>query len=77
MPSNYTENHECPICHTLIKFTVTNGIYPMRSPESGNCPICQYEVIKKNITGDIDVEILSIEKTIEPFLSNYKKQKGL
>ena len=30
----------------------------MRSVETGECPKCVTEVIKKNITGDIEVELI-------------------
>lgn len=58
MPSKYTEEVVCPKCGAKIKVVVTNGIWPMRSVEAGECPRCCTEVIRKNITGDIEVKLV-------------------
>ena len=34
------------------------GIDPLRSTEIGNCPNCGAEIVRKNITGDIEVELI-------------------
>ena len=58
MPSKYTEEVVCPQCGAKIKVVVTNGVWPMRSVETGECPKCETEIIRKNITGDIEVELI-------------------
>ena len=74
MASAYIEEVTCPKCHTKVQVKVTNGIYPMRSTEVANCPVCWEELFHKNITGDIEESVLSLEETIEPYLSEYKKK---
>lgn len=74
MASAYVEEVTCPKCHTKVKVKVTNGINPMRSTEVANCPVCWEELFHKNITGDIEESVLSLEETIEPYLSEYKKK---
>ena len=59
MPSKYSEIRTCPKCGAKLKVIVTNGVWPMRMPETGECPKCGTEVIRKNITGDIAVVELS------------------
>jgi Zn ribbon nucleic-acid-binding protein len=58
MASKYTEEVVCPKCGAKIKVVVTNGVWPMRNVEIGECPKCGTEVIRKNITGDIEVELI-------------------
>lgn len=58
MPSKYTEEVVCPKCGAKIKVVVTNEVWPMRISETGECPGCGTEIIHKNITGDIDVELM-------------------
>lgn len=77
MPSQYSEERECPQCHTKVLFTIKSGIYPFRDREIGDCPVCGYEIFHKNITGDIEAEVVSLENTIEPYLGEYKKTKCL
>ena len=61
MPSRYTENTLCPKCGAKCRIVVINGIWPMRSQETGICPNCGAEIIRKNITGEIEVELLNEE----------------
>lgn len=61
MPSRYTENTLCPKCGAKCRIVVTNGIWLMRSQETGICPNCGTEIIRKNITGEIEVELLNEE----------------
>lgn len=61
MPSRYTENTLCPKCGAKCRIVVTNGIWPMRSQETGICPNCGTEIIRKNITGEIEMELLNEE----------------
>lgn len=75
MSSVYYENVTCPKCHTKVRVKISNGIYPMRTTEFANCPVCWTELFWKNITGDIEERVLSLNETIEPYLSDYKKKK--
>ena len=59
MPSKYTEIIVCPTCGVKLKVVVTNGVWPMKMPETGECPKCGTEVIRKNINGDIEVELIN------------------
>lgn len=38
-------------------------------------PICWKELLKKNITCDIEESVLSTENTIEPYLSEYRNKE--
>lgn len=58
MPSKYTKIIVCPKCGTKSKVTVLNGVWPMRMTETGECPKYGMEIIRKNITGDIEVELI-------------------
>lgn len=58
MPSKYIEFRVCPECGAKMKVVITNGVWPMRSVEIGECPKCGTEIIRKNITGDIAVELI-------------------
>lgn len=75
MASSYVEILTCPKCHTKVKVKVTNGIYPFRSTEVANCPVCWEELFRKNITGDIEESVLSLEETKEPYLSEYQNKE--
>ena len=58
MPSRYSEILVCSKCGAKLKVVITNGVEPMRSVETGECPKCGTEVIRKNITGDIEGELI-------------------
>lgn len=76
MASSFIEEVTCPKCHTKVRVKVTNGVYPMRTEEIANYPVCREELFHKNITGDIEESFLSLDETIEPYLLEYKnKQK--
>lgn len=76
MASTYFEDVTCPQCHTKVRVMITNGVYPMRDTEMANCPVCWYELFRKNITGDIEESVLSLDETIEPYLSEYKRKEA-
>ena len=77
MASAYYEEVMCPKCHTKVRVKITNGVWPARTTEIANCPVCWEELFRKNITGDIEESILSLDDTIEPYLSEYKtKMQG-
>lgn len=67
---------ECPICHTIVCVHLTYGIYPAKTQENANCPVCLKLLFSKNTTGDIETEVESTESTIEPYKSDYTKTKG-
>lgn len=71
--SNYVEC-ECPQCHTKVGVRITYGIYPVKIEEIANCPVCWKELFKKNITGDIEEVVISLDNTIEPYLSEFKNK---
>ena len=71
MASYNNETKKCPKCGTLVKIKISYGIYPMRSLETADCPVCGYELLHKNITGDIDSIVESLDETVEPYKSHY------
>lgn len=42
---------KCPVCNTDLWVKISYGIYPARSIETADCPVCGKEVLRKNITG--------------------------
>ena len=76
MASTYYEEVTCPKCHTRVRVKITNGVYPIRTTEVANCPVCWEELFRKNITGDIEESVISLEETIEPYLSDFKKNNN-
>lgn len=71
MASYDNETRMCPQCGTLVRIKISYGIYPMRSLETANCPVCGYELFHKNITGDIDTFVENLDETVEPYKSLY------
>lgn len=69
MASNNTDYMVCPQCKTLVKVYTTYGIYPCKTEETADCPVCGYTLTKKNITGDIETSVESMDNTIEPYKS--------
>ena len=58
MPSKTVKIIECHNCGARNEVTITAGEDPWRSEESGNCQNCGTEIIRKSITGNIDVELI-------------------
>lgn len=56
MASKYTKEVVCPTCGTRHRLIITNGIYPMRMPETAECIECGAQIYKTNNTGDIVLE---------------------
>lgn len=52
----------CPVCNTDLLVKISYGIYPARSIETADCPVCGKEVLRKNITGDIETKVDSLAK---------------
>ena len=49
----------CPKCGAIVRITITNGIWPQRDRETAECPVCDNLLYSENITGDIEVELIS------------------
>lgn len=62
----------CPRCKTSVKVHTTYGIYPCKTEETADCPVCGYVLSKKNITGDIETSVDNMDNTIEPYKSQYQ-----
>lgn len=70
MASHCIEIMVCQNCGTRCRVIYHSGIDPMRSTEIGYCPNCGTEIVRKNITGDIEVELIEGNKLI----CNYDKK---
>lgn len=62
---------KCPVCGTLVHVTISYGIWPNRSEETADCPVCGKELLRKNITGDIETKVKSLDDTLEPYKTRY------
>lgn len=49
----------CPKCGAKVRIKVTYGVWPRRSEETAECPVCDALLYCENITGDIEVELIS------------------
>ena len=66
--ASYDELHVmCPVCNTDLLVKISYGIYPARSIETADCPVCGKDVLRKNITGDIETKVESIANTKEQY----------
>lgn len=54
---------KCPVCDTDLLVKISYGIYPMRSEETADRPVCGKELLRKNVTGDILTEVESKANT--------------
>lgn len=77
MSSQYTEYYTCPKCKTYFRAIITTGIQPYKTEEPVDCPVCGEEVARKNITGDVDCEIESLENTIESYKSKHRNRGNI
>ena len=75
MASHYSEQYTCPRCKTLFEAEFITGIQPYKTKEPIDCPVCWENVSHKNITGDVECRVISLENTIEPYKSNYLTKK--
>ncbi len=73
MASNDIKIEQCPQCGTLVRILISYGIYPAKSLETADCPVCGYELFHKNITGDIDTIVEDLSETKEPYKSKFKQ----
>lgn len=64
----------CPVCNTDLLVKISYGIYPVRSIETADCPVCGKEVLRKNITGDIETKVDSLAKTKEQYKVAFKQR---
>lgn len=51
MASLESRSIRCSICKTLLCVNITYSIYPCKSMETADCPVCGEELLRKNITG--------------------------
>ncbi len=63
---------KCPVCGTLVHVTISYGIWPCRSEEIADCPVCGKELLRKNITGDIEAKVKSLDDTLEPYKTEHR-----
>ena len=67
-------NVTCPVCNTDLLVKISYGIYPARSIETADCPVCCKEVLRKNITGDIETNVESLTNTKEQYKVVFKQR---
>ena len=73
--ASYDELHVmCPVCNTNLLVKISYGIYPARSIETADCSVCGKEVLRKNITGDIETKVESLAKTKEQYKVAFKQR---
>ena len=53
---------KCPKCGALVRINITYGVYPCKTRESAECPVCDTELYHENITGDMDVTLIKNDK---------------
>ena len=63
---------KCPVCNTDLLVKISYGIYPARNIETADCPVCGKEVLRKNITGDIETKVESLANTKDPYKLQFK-----
>lgn len=73
MASKDIKIEQCPQCGTFVRILISYGIYPAKSLETADCPVCGYELFHKNITGDIDTIVEDLSETKEPYKSKFKQ----
>lgn len=71
MASFDSKDIKCSVCGTLVHVTISYGIWPCRSEETADCPVCGKELLRKNITGDIEIKVKSLDDTLEPYKTSY------
>ena len=64
----------CPVCNTDLLVKISYGIYHARSIETADCPVCGKEVLRKNITGDIETKVDSLAKAKEQYKVAFKQR---
>lgn len=69
MASFDSKDIKCPVCGTLVHVTISYGIWPNRSEETAD--VCGKELLRKNITGDIETKVKSLDDTLEPYKTRY------
>ena len=67
-------NVTCPVCNTDLLVKISYGIYPARSIETADCPVCGKEVLRNNITGDIETNVESLTNTKEQYKVVFKQR---
>ena len=64
----------CSVCNTDLLVKISYGIYPARSIETADCPVCGKEVLRKNITDDIETNVESLTNTKEQYKVVFKQR---
>lgn len=64
----------CPVCNTDLLVNISYRVYPARSIETANCPVCGNEVLRKNITGDIITKVESLANTKDQYKLQFKQR---
>lgn len=68
---------KCPVCNTDLWVKISYGICPARSIETADCPVCGKEVLRKNITGDIETKVESLANTKDQYKLQFKQRNEL
>ena len=68
---------KCPVCNTDLWVKNSYGIYPARNIETADCPVCGKEVLRKNITGDIETKVESLADTKDQYKLQFKQRNEL
>lgn len=66
---SYYREIKCDKCDTLVGIKEINVMMPYKTEETAECPVCGKTIFKHNSRGDFESEIISTEKTVEPFKS--------
>lgn len=64
----------CSVCNTDLLVNISYGVYPARSIETADCPVCGNEVLRKNITGDIITKVESLANTKDQYKLQFKQR---
>lgn len=62
------------VCNTDLWVKISYGIYPARSSETADCSVCGKEVLRKNITGDIETKVESLVDTKDQYKLQFKQR---
>lgn len=68
---------KCPVCNTDLWVKISYEICPARSIETADCPVCGKEVLRKNITGDIETKVESLANTKDQYKLQFKQRNEL
>lgn len=66
---------QCPKCHTIFRVDEIGEKYPAKCYDPIYCPVCNEIVKHKNTLYFFDERVETLEHTIEPFKTEYLKNK--